>query len=242
MRIELGDSVDNLIYVYGVFESGLSELMTKLAQKSNCLVDVGCNIGYFSSLFARLNPDAAIYSIDPNPAMVQRTKENLELNNAVKYKTFNCGVSSGQGMLDFYIPSSRHSKGSFIKPQKHLEQHQVNQIEVRPLMEILSNEDIQNAILKIDAEGYDLRILSGISASDAQRFRCIIFEFVSEPSPQADGSGSNPFTVPWFQDFDMVILHSDGTLVPFKYDSSRAYSCGICLIKKGEDGVLLPKP
>lgn len=235
MRVALGDSVDNRIYVYGVFEPDLSEMIRNVAPQIDCFVDVGCNIGYFSSLFARMNPEAAIYSIDPNPAMVRRTRENLELNHARKCTTFNYGVSNEHGTLDFYLSPARHSKGSFLRPQKHLEQHTVLPIEVKPLMDILPAEDIRDAFLKIDAEGYDLRILSGLSASDARRFRYIFFEFVSESLPQAGVSRDNPFTIPWLGDFDMAILHSDGSLRPFVYDRTRDYSCGICLVRKGQN-------
>ena len=85
MKVAIGDTVDNEIFLNKYFERGTSEVMSKLSQMSNCFIDIGCNIGYYSCLFGKLNNDARIYSIDPNPQMIERTKENLQFRGSRSY-------------------------------------------------------------------------------------------------------------------------------------------------------------
>lgn len=233
MKVIIGDSVDNQIYVKNVFEFATSNLMQKLSRKSNCLVDVGCNIGYFSCLFGKSNPQAFIYSIDPNPKMYERTIENLKLNQIRKFETFNCGISSRNDTLKFYIPRRRHSLASFLQPEKDLDDTDIMEIEVRPLMNVLDGKNLNNAVLKIDTEGFEYNVLSGISPADAQNFSYIIFEFASDHLRQAGLTGKEIFDIPWFKNYEAFSIKSDGSLEPFVYRDETDYNLNICMKRKG---------
>lgn len=233
MKVTIGDSVDNEIYINKYFEIGTSKLMVKLSHKSNCFVDVGCNIGYFSCLFAKLNPQAAIYSIEPNPETIDRAKENLELNGIVNFVTFNCGVSLKNDNMKFYVPKKRHSLASFIKPENYQEDTAVIEVEVRPLMDILHDKQIDNAVLKVDVEGFEYNVLSGLTPSDARKFSYIIFEFASDHFKNAGISEREIFTIPWFRDYDVYSITEGGSLKPFTYHDNRQYSQNLCLARKG---------
>lgn len=233
MRVVLGDSVDNRIYVYGYFEPGTSELLRNLAPKSNCFVDVGCNIGYFSCLFAALNPAARIYAIDANPKMIERAEENLLLTGARHFETFNYGVSSQRDTLDFYVPHRRHSHGSFVKQSLNPEECEVFKVSLRPLMDIIDPENLEHAVMKIDTEGYEYYILSGLSHLDIHRFDYILFELASKYLRYAGLKGKDLFAIPWLSEFDTFTVMPDGSLESFKYRSDRQYSQVTCLVRKG---------
>ncbi len=242
MKVVIGDSVDNQIFVYKHFECGTSKVMAKLALHSDCLVDIGCNIGYYSCLFGKLNNKAHVYSIDPNPYVIERTKENVQLNGMRNCTTFNCGVGSENALLRFYFPQRRHSLGSFIKPNSDKDRGKINvfDVPVRPLKDILHLNDIDNAILKSDAEGFEWKILSGISPSDMQRFSHVIFEFKTELLNTSDHpeTAKNIFSIPWFKDYQKYKIMPNGSLEPFSYVDGKKYSLNICLARKGLPDIL----
>ncbi|HPC65586.1 MAG TPA: FkbM family methyltransferase [Anaerohalosphaeraceae bacterium] len=238
MKIVIGDNVDNEIFLKKYFELGTSELMVKLTKLSDCFVDVGCNIGYYSCLFGKLNPNAKVFSIDPNPQMIERTTENMKLNELTNFKTYNYGVSYEENTLKFYIPQRRHSLGSFIKPEKDLGEIKTLDVPVRSLMDILNPQDVENAVLKIDAEGYEWKILSGLSISDIQKFNYVIFEFASEHVKNAGNSAADIFEIPWFNDYQLYSIESDGSIKPFAYEKGIQYSLNIFMTKKGAKAVV----
>jgi FkbM family methyltransferase len=232
MRVVIGDNVDNNIFLNKYFESGTSEVMSQLSQMSNCLVDIGCNIGYYSCLFGKLNCGANIHSIDPNPQMIERTKENLKLSDVEDYKTYNFGVGSEEALLKFYLPQKRHSLGSFIPPEKDPSEVDVFDVQVRPLKDIVCMDEIENAVLKIDAEGFEWEVLSGISAGDSQKFDYIIFEFATENLKNSENSEKDIFAIPWFENYKMYEIMDDGSLEPFSHVEGQWYSLNICMVRK----------
>lgn len=246
MKVVIGDSVDNQIFVHKCFERGSSKVMAKLAMRSNCLVDIGCNIGYYSCLFGKLNNKAHVYSIDPNPYVIERTKENLQLNGLRNCTTFNCGVGSENALLRFYFPQRRHSLGSFIKPNSDKDRGKINvfDVSVHPLEDILRLNDIDNAILKIDAEGFEWKILSVISPSDMQRFSHVIFELKTEilNNSYHPETAKNIFSIPWFKDYQMYKIMPQGNLEPFSYVDGEKYSFNICLVRKSLPHILNASP
>lgn len=233
MKVVIGDNVDNQIFLNGCFESGPSKVMSQLSRISNCLVDIGCNIGYHSCLFGKLNCHANIHSIDPNPQMIDRAKENLQLSEVENYKTYNFGVGSEEALLKFYLPQKRHSLGSFIEPEKDRGKIDIFDVQVRTLPEIVFLDDIDNAVLKIDAEGFEWEILSAISACDAQKFNYIIFEFATENLKKSDKSERDIFAIPWLEDYQIYKIMPDGNLEPFAYVDGEWYSLNIYLERKG---------
>lgn len=232
MKTVLGDAVDNQIFVKGYFELGTSEVMSRLANRSDCLVDIGCNIGYYSCLFGTLNPNAAVYAIDPNPQMIERTMENVRLNQIVHAYAYNYGVASETATLRFYLPERRHSLGSFIPPDKETGVIHAMDVEVRPLGEIVPLDDIENGVLKIDAEGFELKILSGLTAADARKFNAVIFEFVTDHWEDAENTGKDIFGISWFREYEAYAVSAEGELMPFEYREDAEYNLNICLVRK----------
>ncbi len=232
MKVIIGDNVDNNIFLNRYFEGSTSEVMCKLSQISNCLIDVGCNIGYYSCLWGKLNRNVSIHSIDPNPQMIERTKENMQLNGVGNYTTYNYGVGSEEALLKFYLPQRRHSLGSFVEPTKDLGKIDVSDVQVRKLKDIICLDDIDNAVLKIDAEGFEWEILSGISATDATKFNYIIFEFSTENLKNSENSDKDIFAVPFLKDYQIYRIISNGSFEPFSYIEGKWYSENICLVRK----------
>lgn len=234
LNIVIGDSVDNEIYLNGYFERGTSELMVKLAKVSNCFVDIGCNIGYYSCLFGSLNKNAKIFSIDPNPQMITRVTENLQLNRIKTYKTFNFGVSSEEGTLDFYINNRRHSLGSFIRPYKNEPDGiSVIKVDVRPLSKILNFSEIDRAVLKIDAEGYEWKILAGVSVAEMEKIDYVVLEFATEHIEKSNKKGIDIFDIQWTSNYKMFSILDDGSVEEFLYKPENRYCMNLLMVRNG---------
>lgn len=214
IKTTIGDNVDNAIYVYGAFEPGTSEVIRRLSGMCKTFVDVGCNIGYYSCLYHRFNPEGIVYAIDPNPEMVKRTSENLDLNSCEKYKIFNFGVSNTSGKLELNVPRHRHSTSSFAYNPSRRDPDMVDRIEVRvaTLEDILSKEVLESALLKVDTEGYEYKVFSGLLPGGGLIFDYIVFEYSGRSLEMAGVEPTSLLRLELFSHYHLYSINEDGSL------------------------------
>ena len=214
MKTIIGDHVDNWIYVYGVFEQGTAEVIRKLSRTCGAFVDVGCNIGYYSCLYHWFKRDGEIYAIDPNPEMIRRTSENLDINFCRKYKVYNFGVSDKSEELELMIPRHRHSTSSFAYNPSRRYPDMVDRIEVQVarLADILPNQMSEPALLKVDTEGYEYKVFSGLAADAGLLFDYIIFEYSTRSLRRAGVEPTNLLRLGLLSHYNLYSISVDGSL------------------------------
>ena len=243
MKTIIGDIVDNTIYVYREWEQGTSEIIKKLSKICKTFVDVGCNIGYYSCLYSRFNPEGKVYAIDPNPEMIRRTRENLELILCKKYKVFNFGVSNTSEMLELTIAKSKHSGASFAyNPSRH-SPDMVSRIkvQVKTLGDTLSGEDLESAFLKVDTEGYEYNIFSGLDPDDGLIFDYIIFEYSPKALEKAGVVPASLFNLKLFALYLLYVIKEDGSLTELNGEGfcvSEDLTVNCLLVKKDKTACL----
>lgn len=223
METVIGDTVDNEIAVYGIYEPESTAVAAALASEVDGFIDVGCNIGYFSNLVASSSPSTTIVSIDANPVMVERTTKNLNLNSAKNAEVKNIGVGSKRDHLTLYVPEERHSLASLAyQPEKGGKNREIK-VDVYPLSEILEQGSCESYLIKIDTEGFEPEVLKGISEESLPKIRYIMLELATA-NLQAAGYDQNEFlNQPLFQHFDPFIIDADSNnfLKPVTYDDLK---------------------
>ncbi|UCE48374.1 MAG: FkbM family methyltransferase, partial [Phycisphaerales bacterium] len=234
IRTTLGDNVDNEIYVYGTFEPGVSDVVKRLSRTCNTFVDVGCNIGYYCCLYHRFNPQGRIHAIDPNPEMIKRTRENLDLNSCKRYKVFHFGVSNASGKLLLNVPRHRHSTSSFAYNPSRRDPNMVDRIEVRvaTLEEILSGEVLESALLKVDTEGYEYNVFSGLDPAWGLTFDYIVFEYSARSLKMAGVEPTGLLRLELFSHYFLYSINEDGSL-------TQRRGKDICALKEIKGSFLL---
>ena len=206
MNTVIGDSVDNQIAVYGLMEKGATRITECLAKESSSFIDIGCNIGYYSCLFGTQNPGKKLLSIDPNPLMIERTKENLNLNNVTNYQILTCGIGDRREILQLNIPRNRHSLSSFAYVPKSGGPSDSIEAEIRPLKEVIHEYQLKTCFVKIDTEGFEYEVFCGCSDESTSNIRFIIFELSTSNLQQTGHSPSKIFSLPLLQHFDAYLV------------------------------------
>jgi len=214
MATTIGDSVDDLIYVHGLYEPETTHVISTISPDCDCFIDVGCNIGYYSCIYCSDNPHGKVFAIDPNPQMIQRTEQNLKLNGFTNYRMLNYGVASENGKLRLNILRFRHSLSSFAYIPNRGGGGAVDSIDVetKPLTDIISSENIRNALLKVDTEGFEYQVFSGLSEETVERIKYIVFELSSSNLNKAGISPSSIFTIPSIQKFSVFSICKQGVI------------------------------
>ena len=210
----IGDAVDNQAFVYRLFEPGTSSLMSQIAGECRVIVDVGCNIGYFSCLLSHCNPAAQLYCIDANPRMVERTRANLQLNGRDAVY-LNYGISNSPDTLQLFVPKGRHSLSSFAyRPEKGGDIEEIS-VAVDRLGKLVDLENLSEICLKVDTEGFEFKVFDGIEPSEAERFKYIVFECNNDNMAKAGQDAQKIFDIPWLDNFYAYIVEDfPARLVP----------------------------
>jgi len=127
------------------------------------VIDVGANKGQFSS-FARVRwPHARIIAFEPLPGPAARYRKVL----GDRAKLFGCALGAEDGRSDMHIASRDDSSsllalGDEQKSLFHMDQVATLSVEVRRLDRVLAGMVDPPALLKIDVQGFEFEVLSGL--------------------------------------------------------------------------------
>lgn len=158
--------------------NGEGWLVERVAMKAHLFVDVGANVGAWALHFAARMPKPRGLLLEPAPSTVARLREilaearlpGLEIVAAAAGDT--AGTAPFQAEADFgetsslVVGHSRKDAKSIVVPVVTLDQ-------------ILGERGIETVdVLKVDAEGYDLKVLQGARGYlSRQAIKVIQFEY-----------------------------------------------------------------
>ena len=141
----------------GVFELHLTKLFYQLARNGGNLVDVGANYGYYSLIWASLNSENHVTSIEPVPSNIKMLRHNIKKNNfseQICVKPLCLGNKIGKMHFD-NIDESQTTWGGLSFKQNN--GHEINVTTLDDIWDFNRSIDL----LKIDVEGAELLVLKG---------------------------------------------------------------------------------
>ena len=152
------DSVQRDLFWLGVKDLWDVNHIKKLINPGNVIFDIGANFGYYSITLANsLRGNCVVYAFEPFRPNYERLLMNIKLNQLDKcIYPFQIGISDTEGEADL-ITIPGNSGGTYINPNSlsrdvklvtidsFCHKHNINKID----------------FMKIDVEGYELRVLKG---------------------------------------------------------------------------------
>jgi FkbM family methyltransferase len=167
LRVDPKDDVGRCIYYFGVWEPNLTAWIANSLSPGDTFVDVGANIGYFSALAARIvKGQGSIVSIEGMPATCDVLKANLQLNGVRNARIVHMAVWDAVANIEMFGPSTGVvGTASTVKSSAEKWGYKSKVIvPCAPLSSILTAAEIKAArIVKIDVEGAEWRVASGMS-------------------------------------------------------------------------------
>jgi FkbM family methyltransferase len=140
----------------------------------DCVWDVGANIGYYTSTFAKqVGPNGKVFSFEPSPVNFHKLKESCKLLSNVKLIPFGLGNYNGE--MAFY--QGDDDLGATSRFHKYENSRSIK-VPVHSGAYIIENGIalIPN-VVKIDVEGYELEVIKGLEQILIDtRIRCIGLE------------------------------------------------------------------
>lgn len=167
--------VTNVLFWDGSSSYEYSDLFLHLFSKMDVFFDVGSNIGYYSIMAGKTNPNIQVYAFDPSPGPFFYLKENIRLNGLKNVNAFQMALSDANGQFSFHVAASR--KYSYLKfnslggsghlshVRENATQNQVT-VKAQTLDDFVSEQSISRIdLIKLDVEEAEHLVLAGARSS-----------------------------------------------------------------------------
>lgn len=178
MQLDLADYVQRNIYM-GSFEVEETQWVKNLLRRGMTFVDVGANIGYYSALGAHLvGPTGRVIAFEPNPSAFESLRFWIEVNSVSHAECFQTAMTNEPGKLTLYVPppSEHHNNANLISGSEGATSVIIPAQTLDSTLDRLAVDKVD--LMKIDVEGYELRVVQGAERSiRAGRIRAILAEF-----------------------------------------------------------------
>jgi len=142
-------------------------LLKRQAFNPRHIIDVGANHGNWTRTAVRFFPDAQYTLIEPQEFLKKCVQDLVDSGYKIRWIT--AGAADEPGQLAFTL-ANRDDSSTFDLTEEEAKRAGFRQVlvEVKTLNEIVRSSGLPADMVKIDAEGLDLKVLAGASELFAQ--------------------------------------------------------------------------
>ena len=172
------EEIDGHIATYGIYEHRLLRLLESLIPANAVMLDIGANIGNHALYLARAC--SAVHCFEPNPRAYARLERNIALNKATNIRVHRFGLGRSDETATFYENTSGNLGASGFRSCEG----ERRDLPIRNADDAVAELGLSRIdLVKIDVEGMEAEVLSGLRETIA-RFRPVIaFEYSGHKQP-----------------------------------------------------------
>ncbi len=169
------------IHTTGVYDLSVSEVLFRLVQAGDVVVDAGANVGYMTVLAAvAAGPSGTVHAFEPHPGLFSVLEQNVAASGhrfpMARVVLHDAALGDQEGRADLALPEALANNDGLAYVVRDANQSAVKTIAVRlETLDATVTEDI--SVMKLDVEGFELQVLKGAARTLAsRRIRHIVFE------------------------------------------------------------------
>lgn len=163
------------LYMRGVHELSVCEVLWRLARPGETVVDAGANIGSMTSLLSRkVGESGRVLAFEPHPVVFRQLKNNVRRWPARRIELFNQALSSQPGLIElcegdgFGVNEGTASVGGASGGRSF----RVSSVRLDGVRSAWTSR-----IVKLDVEGHECQVLRGTTGILAGgHLRDVVFE------------------------------------------------------------------
>jgi FkbM family methyltransferase len=175
------DFISGSIIFKEAYEPVSLNLALEVLKSSNgCFVDIGANIGLYSTVISNNISGRRVLSIEPERDNYFMLNKNLALNSIKKSDvvTLNIAVGSTPNIIQLERPVNNNNGTFRVVVDKGSWEVENNYYPMLDLDTIFKNLNIDHiGLLKIDVEGFEMEVFKGLNWNSAYKPENIIMEF-----------------------------------------------------------------
>ncbi len=173
------DVVRNTIIENKIFDNDVFERSKRYIKENSVVIDAGANYGQLSILFSKAKPNVHVYAFEAYKYISEILQKNVLINNS-KVKVHNC-VLSDESKKNLIISESilkefNNYGSNFVDLKK--KSNQGNLVDSVKIDDLNIQQEV--SFMKIDVQGYDLKVLRGAEKTIKRNKMPIIIEYSKE--------------------------------------------------------------
>jgi FkbM family methyltransferase len=189
MTVLLPEFVSEFIYTYGFFDEEVSYIFVAAVERGDTVIDVGAHFGYFSLLAAALTGEGGeVHAFEPTPSTFEITRMNLSGLSNVTAVNAGAGETAGRlELLDFgvrYSAFNSFASDLRLPSMARPDSHRVA-VPIIALDDYIEEHGLTPGFIKVDAENFEMPVVSGLRRTLARCSPRILLETGSDSSQQA---------------------------------------------------------
>jgi FkbM family methyltransferase len=186
------------------YEPEVSYFITNVLEEGDTFIDVGGHVGYFSMLAAHaVGSEGHVYTFEPEPRNAAHIREHIVLNGVANVELFEEALGDEEGEAELHVNADNTGGHALWDVGAHpfnaqsRVHHEVKMVRRGTLGQLLARTTDQRVrLVKVDAEGSELKILKGamllLMARKVPYVICEINEFALQKMG-ATGQGMRAF-------------------------------------------------
>ena len=163
------DTIAKEINIHGIYEKEEIEVLSKLINFKDHVVDIGANIGNHSIAYSKISKK--VYAFEAHPRTFEILKFNI--NEYKNIKIYNIGISDKKGLLYFKKVNSTNIGGKRLSKIGSIKS-QINKLDN------IIKLDKKIRLIKIDIEGHEYEALKGMKRLLKNNNSLILQEFCED--------------------------------------------------------------
>lgn len=151
-------------------------LLIALLRPGDVFIDIGANEGMMTLLAAsQVGSQGHVIAFEPNPLPRQRLEEAIAVNSIANVDLHPCGLADSPGSLTMFVPDNNSGEGTFTATGRT----DGTEVTVPVMTGDAALEGKRPRLVKIDVEGFEFRVLSGLERMLATARPVIVMEMIA---------------------------------------------------------------
>ena len=178
----LNNNIDANVFFYGAFEK---PLLFFLRDTLNALItetpkaifmDIGANVGHHSIFLSKFA--SQVLAFEPYPKVNMQFKQQIADNKISNIQIFENGLSDRRETLNYYAPTGNNEGiGSFDESSIGKGNTSYGKLELQEGDQVIESDSWKNIkLIKIDVEGFEKKVIKGLSRTIEEERPVIVCE------------------------------------------------------------------
>lgn len=162
MNLDISDVVEHFTY-YSFDEPGL-QVLYRFVNPGMTIIDIGANIGATTlNMAKRAGITGKVFSFEPSPHNYQKALDNIELNNFQNIKLINQGLGNEKAAAFLYnVNLNNRGMQRLLSENGEIGCYDKTEVQIDTLDRSIHQFEIPSpSLIKIDVEGFELKVLQG---------------------------------------------------------------------------------
>lgn len=145
---------------FGAYESSEFQMILRLLDDGQTILDIGANIGWYSLQIAAAFPNSRVYAFEPIPKTFSFLERNLGLNRIANVFIHNIGFWHKADTLTFFFYPEGSGNASAANVSDNASAIKID-CQVNRLDDFVAEHGLRVDFIKCDVEGAELQVFEG---------------------------------------------------------------------------------